>query len=131
MPLPDAFQARDRRFQPFVLHGLEHVVHGGPLERLQRELVVRGHEYHQRRRIEFDEFARNVHAAHAGHADVQEHYGRLMLARGFQRGDTVVHDADYPGFWPQRRQFGFQYAGQQRFVIGNQQGRGHGRDQGA
>ncbi|MCY1531277.1 hypothetical protein D9M68_664980 [compost metagenome] len=121
-------EAAHGSLQPLALHRLEHIIDRGALEGLQRKLVIGGNKDHQRRDIKLDQLACHVHAAHARHADIQESHARLVLARGGQRGHAVVHDRDDAGLGPQRLQFGFQHAREQRFVVGDQKGRGHGGD---
>lgn len=74
-------QALDRLGQALGLHGLEHVVDGGLLERVQRELVVGGDEHHQRALLAVRQLARHVDARQPRHADVQENHVRPLPRR--------------------------------------------------
>ena len=89
--------APDRALQPLGAHGLQQVVDGGEVERLEGALLVGGDEHEHGPALEARQGAGEVEAGESRHVDVEE--GRIdRLAReqpdrlGTRRG--LVDDAD-------------------------------------
>ena len=75
-----------RRFQPLAAHGLGEVVGRVQLEGLQRVLGVRRHEDERRRRGQGAELARQLHAAGAGHVNVDERRVKALMHQQIHGG---------------------------------------------
>ena len=67
--------------EPLATHRLQQVAHGLRFECLERVLVVRRREHDRRRVLERAEMACDFDACHSRHADVEQHDGRVQLAR--------------------------------------------------
>src|SRR5581483_2752399 len=76
-----ARQPSDGLAESFDADRLEHVVDRAQVERLDRMLGVCGHEDDRRRFLELADHTGQVHAAQAGHRDVQEDDVDLFLAQ--------------------------------------------------
>ena len=84
-----------RAFEAVLRDGLEHVVHRVAIERLDREVIVRGHEDHGGTRRHPHEAARDAEAVDFGHRHVEQYqFGRKRLAEA-QRGGAVACGADH------------------------------------
>ena len=72
-----AAHARHGRLEARIVEGLEQVVDRAHLERLERVVVVGGDEHDQRQRLRVER-ARQCHAGHRVHLDVEEQQLRRL-----------------------------------------------------
>ena len=84
---------RERRGEPRIVDGLEHVVDGARLEGLHREPVVRRDEHDHRQLVRL-QLGQHVEAREPGHLDVEEHQVRPLLADRVERLAAVAALAD-------------------------------------
>jgi hypothetical protein len=76
--------------QALVADRLQQVIHRALLERVDGVLVVGGDEHHLGARAQLGQRARDLDAADAGHADVEEGDVRLRLGQLLQRTGAVL-----------------------------------------
>ena len=84
--------ARQRRGEARLVDGLQQVVDGARLERLDGVLIVGGDEHHQRQRF-LRQLRQHLEAGHARHLDVEEYQVGLVLLHGRDASRPLAHCA--------------------------------------
>src|SRR5262249_51774732 len=86
----------ERRLQPLPPHGLQEVVHGAYIERVDRMLLVCRHEDHKRRSLR-PKIAHGGQSSHLRHMQIEEYDIRLVaknLVESFGAGGRFPENLD-------------------------------------
>src|SRR5215469_15280683 len=87
--------ARHGGLEARIIEGLQQIVDRADLEGFERIVIVGRHE-HDERQILRSQRARQRHAGHGIHLDVEEQHVRRLLADRLERGAAVAVLADHP-----------------------------------
>ena len=85
----------DRAFEPVGGHRLEDIIHRIAIERLDREVIMRGDEDHHGGLRLFGEMARDAQPVHLGHGHVEQHQIGLEFFSEAQRRGAIARRADH------------------------------------
>ena len=118
-------RAFDRAFEPVSGDRLEDIIDRIAIERLDREMIMRGHEDHHRRLFLFSQLARHAEPIDLGHGHIEQHQIGFELFSQPERSGAVTCGADHL----HTGDFGADHLhplDRQRFVIDDERAQGGG-----